>query len=96
MVKKNLFTYWRLRDQVKEEIAAGIRERLIDKYLGTPVVFLRDHAESIHAINKSWIADLLSNYEYEGRVSWQIMFDFKDDEQGFARVSDFTVLVEGM
>jgi hypothetical protein len=89
-------SYWQKRDLAKEEIARGLRQHLLDQFKGVPVIVLRNKADDIRLGNKAWVKDLLKGLDCDDfNFSWRIFFDFRDDEEGMARVSDFTIIVEG-
>ena len=91
-----VLTYWQKRDAAKETISRDLRVRLMERYVGVPVIVLRTSADKIRADNKTWVAEVLKHYDCEDfAVSWRVLFNFSLDEDRVARVSDFTVTAEG-
>jgi len=89
--------YWEKREKAKEELARGLRLHLREQYSGLPVILLRHRASLIRADNQAWVNDLLYNLECpDFEIGWRVFFTFQDDDDGVARISDFTVVVEAI
>jgi hypothetical protein len=88
--------YWQKRDSIKRYITVGLRQLLMERYGGVPVIVLRNSAEKMRADNKAWVKQVLKNFDCEEfNVSWQVSFEYVLDENRTAIVSDFTITVEG-
>ena len=83
------------KEQARQEIGKVIREELLYQFRGVPCITLRNKAESIRSNNREIVRAVLKQYGCEDHIlNWKISYDFKDDPDGIARVSDFSVSVE--
>lgn len=90
-------SYYEKRTKAKEEIAEAISDHLKSQFLGKPVFVLRNHSAAIRNESKSLVRSILRRFDLENtfHVTWEVRFDFRDDEQNVPRVANFHISVDG-
>jgi hypothetical protein len=92
-----MITYWQKRENAKKYIAFWLRKALISKYVGLPVMIVRNLSDKIRQENKDWVKEALSLCDCNDFTpTWTTSFDYMLDENNTAIIFDFTVTVEGL
>ena len=87
--------YWIQRDAAKAELEISLRNHLLKKFLGKPVIELRMKIDEIKFANKEFVSNLLKEFGCQDYpIKWGIFFTYVENCGKLPIVSNFTVVAE--
>jgi hypothetical protein len=87
--------YWIQRDAAKAELEISLRNHLLKRFLGKPVIELRRKIDEIKIANKEFVSNLLKEFGVSDYpVKWGVFFTYVENDGNLPIVSNFTVMAE--